>query len=108
MNLTFTDIHWHDNETSSIFNMHAIKSITLDTDKDVVTIECINNTYKSPYCNFKYGGGITHYEFTCMHPYNINSYIAIVIFEFNGHVRVINESLSIPEYFKNKCKYFCI
>jgi len=108
MKIRFTDIHWRNNDDSDVFNMHAIQSVELDTDKSIITIVCATNTYISPYYGLTYGGGVTHFEFTCMHPYRFGEYIEIAIFEATNSVCVAHHCGEVPDYFKNKCKNFCI
>ena len=108
MKLTFTDISWRNNDDSEVFNMHAIQSVELDTDNDIVTIVGATNTYKSPYSGLTYGGGVTHFEFTCMRPYATGEYISIAIFEATSKVCVAHHCGKVPAYFENKCKNFCI
>lgn len=107
MKLTFTNIRWRNTDDSDVFNMHAIISIELDMDSNVVTIICASNTYKSPFYGLTYGGGVTHFEFTTMHPYNFGEYIDIAIFESTSKVCVVNHCASIPNNFTNKCRTFC-
>lgn len=108
MKITFTDIYWRNNDDSEVFNMHAIRSVELDTDNSIVTIVCATNTYKSPYYGLTYGGGFTHFEFTCMHPYAFGEYIEVAIFEATSKVCVAHHCSKVPDYFENKCKNFCI
>lgn len=107
MTITFNKIQWRNSEDSDIFNLHAIRSIELDTENNVVTIVGATNTYKSPFYGLTYGGGVTHFEFTAMHPYDFGKYIEIAIFESNGKVAVANHCGDVPAWFKNKCKNFC-
>lgn len=107
MKLTFTNIQWRSIDDSDIFNMHALRSIELDTDNNIVTINCATNSYKSPYYGMTYGGGVTHFEFTAMHPYDFGKYIEIAIFESTSKVCIANHCGKVPAFFENKCKNFC-
>lgn len=57
MKTTFTNINWRNLDDSNVFNMHAIKSIELDTDSNIVTITCATNTFSAPFYGLTYGGG---------------------------------------------------
>lgn len=108
MKLTFTDVSWRNSDDSDVFNIHAIKSIELDTKENIITIVCACGTYKSPYCNFTYGGGVTHYEFTAMRPgCNKIEYINIAIFENTNKVCVAAGPTKVPKWFAIRCKWFC-
>lgn len=109
MKLTFSDVAWRNGDDSDVFNIHAIKSIELDTTHNIVTIIGASGTYKSPYCNFHYGGGVTHYEFTTVRPYCYNTeYINIAVFDNTSKVCVAAGPPNVPEWFAIRCKQFCI
>lgn len=105
MILTFTNIHWRNQDDRDVFNMHAIQNIVLDTEQRTVKITCATNSYKSPYCDFQFIGALPRHELTAMHPYEQNHYINIVIFE-NGRVAILPLN-HVPAWFENKCKHFC-
>lgn len=107
MIITFNKIQWRNSADCDVLNMHAINSIELDTDNNVVTIVCATNTYKSPFYGLTYGGGSTHFEFTAMHPYDFGCYIEIAIFEGTNKVAIVAHSSKVPAWFENKCKNFC-
>ena len=108
MKVTFTDIHWRNSGDSDVFNMHAIKSITLEGMKQgIITIEGVSNTFKAPYCDLHFGGGIDHYELTTVHLYDYEYFINIAIFENKVCIASQTQS-SVDTWFKNKCKNFCI
>ena len=104
MELTFTNICFHTQEEKDIFNLHAVQSIKLDFDTNICTMQCACGEFVSPFCEFRYGGGIDHFSFVVRHPYE-NSFLEITIFNSGGNVRVFAAS-RIPDYFKNKCKHF--
>lgn len=107
MKVTFTDVNWRNSEDNEVFNISNIKSITLEGMKNgIITIEGESNTFKAPYCNLHFGGGVEHYELTTSHPYDCSHFINIAIFE--NKVCIANAVQStIDEWFKNKCKNFC-
>ena len=106
MTITFTDIHWRNSDDSDVFNIHAIKSITL---KDgIVTIEGTSGKFAAPFYGLTYGGGITHYEFVTVHPYYHKEYISIAIFVDTAKVCVVSHSSNVPAWFENKCNNYCI
>lgn len=107
MKVTFTGIHWRNQEDSDVFNLHAIKSITLEGMKQgIITIEGISNTFHAPYCDLHFGGGVDHYELITAHPYEPNCFINIAIFENVVCVASVNQG-TVDDWFKNKCKRFC-
>ena len=106
MKVTFTDVHWRNSDDSDMFNIHAIQSIELDIDKSLVTIVGATGTYKSPFCHLTYGGGVTHFEILCMHPFHMGEYINIAIFEYKGAVCTAHYSGSIDGWFDYRCRTF--
>lgn len=106
MKTIFNNIHFHTQKESEIFNLHAVEFIELDFDKYICTMKCACGTFVSPFCEFRYGGGIEHFSFVVEHPYE-NSFLEITVFNHGGNVRVFAAS-GVPEYFKNKCKHFCV
>lgn len=109
MKITLTDIHWRNQDDSDIFNIHAVGSIELDLDKNVVTINGIKGlVYKSPFCELTFGGGVTHFEFTCMRPYTSKmEFISVAVFERNGVVAVASRTpFEEGHWFLEKCKRF--
>ena len=106
MKITFNDIKWRKDYDSDTFKIGVIKTIELDVDEHVITIVGDSYTYKSPYCELTYGGGVTHFELLAMHPHTFGDYINIAIFEHGGSVAVAYHSLTVPNYFENKCKTF--
>ena len=105
MQITFTKIHWRSQDDSDVFNMHAIKSIMLDTACGIITIEGTTNTFSAPYCELTYGGGFTHFELLTKHPYE-NRYINIALFESTNAVCVANHSSNVPKWFEYKCNTY--
>ena len=107
MKVTFTDINWRGNDDSDIFNIHAIKSITLEgMENGIITIEGIAGTFKAPYCKLHFGGGVSHYEIVTNHPYDVDWFLNIAIFE--NKVCVANAVQSaVDDWFRNKCRKFC-
>ena len=94
MQITFTKIHWRSQDDSDVFNMHAIKSIMLDTTRGIITIEGTTNTFSAPYCELTYGGGVTHFELLTKHPYenrctrvtiNPELNVLYIVSHFAGH-----------------------
>ena len=107
MKVTFTDIHWRNREDSEVFNLHAIKSITLEGMKQgIITIEGVGNSFHAPYCDLHFGGGVDHYELTTAHPYEPNCFINIAIFE-NVVCVASRSQKTVDSWFKSKCKNFC-
>ena len=106
MHITFTDIHWRSQDDSDVFNMHAIKSMTLDTNNSILTIECATNTFSAPFCELTYGGGVTHFELLTKHPYEAGEYINIALFESTNAVCVAHHSPKVPTWFEHKCKKY--
>ena len=104
MKISFTDIHWRNQDDSDVFNMHAIKSMTLDTTTSILTIEGTTNTFSAPFCELTYGGGVTHFELLTKHPYETGEYINIAVFESTNAVCVAHHSHHVPTWFENKCK----
>ena len=108
MKTTFTEIHWRSSEDSEKFNLHAVKSITLDGMKNgIMTIEGVAGDYKAPYCNLHFGGGIDHFEVIIPHPYDCEYFLELAIFDGKVCVTKAVQSL-IENWFKAKCKNFCI
>lgn len=102
MKVTFTDIRWRNHEDSQYFNLHAIKSITLDgTEKGTITIDCIAGVFKSLYCNLSFGGGVPHYDLVTNYG---DDFISLAIFE---NKVCIAPAAYVPEWFKKECKFFC-
>lgn len=106
MKTTFTNINWRNSDDSNVFNMHAIKSIELDTDSNIVTITCATNTFSAPFYGLTYGGGVTHWEFTTKHPYSIGEYIEVAIFESTSKVCITHHCGQVPAWFEYKCKTY--
>lgn len=106
MIITFKNIQWRNTDDSDVFNIHALRSIKIDTDNNVVIIVGATNTYKLPFYGLTYGGGIKHFEFTAMHPYDFGKYIEIAIFESTNKVAVTTHASTVPSWFANKCKAF--
>lgn len=105
MKVTFTDIEWR-NDDAEVFNLHAIKSITLEgMDSGIIEIECAAGKFKAPYCNLRYGGGVNHFELLTKHPYEIGTYINIAIFENVVCVAHCSRSC-VPEWFDYKCRTY--
>jgi len=108
MKITLTDIYWRNSDDSNVFNIHAIQSIELDEDTGIVTITGTSGTYKSPYCHLTYGGGVTHFEFTCMRPYSTTlEYIDVAVFQHKGAVAVACGPKHCDEWFENRCRNYC-
>lgn len=108
MKITLTDIRWRKQEDSEVFNFHAIQSIELDEDTHVVTIVGTYGTYKSPYCNLTYGGGVTHFEFTCARPYvAFFELINIAVFQHKGFVAVAAGPKHCDAGFEYRCRTYC-
>ena len=107
MKVTFTNINWRNSEDSEVFNISDIKSITLEgMENGIITIEGIAGTFKAPYCKLHFGGGVAHYEIITNHPYDVNRFLNIAIFE--NKVCVANAVQSaIDDWFRNKCRKFC-
>lgn len=106
MKITFTNLHFHTQEEKDIFNLHAVQSIELDFDTHICKMQCACGEFVSPFCEFRYGGGIDHFSFVVRHPYE-NSFLEMTIFNDGGKVRVFAAS-GVPDYFKNKCKHFSV
>lgn len=107
MKVTFTDIAWRNNDDSEIFNLHALKSITLEgMESGIITIECANGVFKAPYCKLQFGGGVSHYEVVTNHPYDVDWFLNIAIFEHKVCVVDAVQS-AVEEWFRKKCKRFC-
>lgn len=106
MQITFTNVHWRNQDDSNVFNMHAIKSMTLNTNNSILTIECATNTFSAPFCELTYGGGVTHFELLTKHPHEIGEYINIAVFESTNAVCVAHHSHNVPAWFENKCKTY--
>jgi len=87
--------------------MHAIESITLDS--GICTIQCSAGVYKSPYTDFCYGGGISHFSFVVMRPYSRDlEWMEIAIFTSTNKVAIVPHSkYKEGHWFYNKCKAFC-
>lgn len=103
MKVTFTDLHWRKDD-ADVFNIHALNSIKLEgMDSGVVTFYGAAGTIFLPYCNLHYGGGVSHFEFTTRHPYNVDEYINIAIFENTVCIAPCSKAC-VPEWFKNKSK----
>ena len=108
MKITFTDVHWRNQDDSDVFNIHGLVSIELDTEKSIVTITGTQGVYKSPYCHFTYGGGVTHAEFTCMNPYAaFLEYIDVAVFEHKGRVAVAAGPKKVDSWFDYRCQTYC-
>lgn len=106
MKTIFKNINWRNSDDSNVFNMHAIKNIEFDTDNRIVTITCATNTFSAPFYGLIYGGGVTHWEFTTMHPYNVGEYIDVAIFESTSKVCIAHHCGKVPAWFENKCKTY--
>ena len=106
MKTTFTDINWRNNDDMNIFNLHALKSITLDGfTSGVVTIEGVSGKFQAPYYDLTFGGGVDHYEFKTKHPYQIGEYLFIAIFD--GKVATAHcESYLVNSSFQYRCRTF--
>lgn len=108
MKITLTDVHWRNSDDSDVFNIHGIQSIELDENSGIVTITGATGIYKSPYCHLTYGGGITHFEFTCMRPYSaILEYINVAVFQHNGVVAVACGPKHCDSWFEHRCQTAC-
>ena len=106
MKAIFTDIHWRNHDDSEIFNIHAIKSITLEgMETGIITIEGVCGIFRAPYCNLSFGGGIAHYELVTNHPSDTNWFLNIAIFENKVCVADAVQS-AVGKWFKDKCKNF--
>lgn len=107
MKVTFTDIQWRSYDDNNVFKIDSIKSITLNgMEQGIITIECIAGTFKAPYCNLHFGGGVAHYEIVIPHPYDVDRFLNIAIFE--NKVCVANAVQStVDDWFRNICRMFC-
>ena len=84
MTITFTNIQWRNNNDKDIFNLNALKSISLEgLDSGIVTIKGESGVFKAPYCGLTLIGGVSHFELTTKHPSKIGEYIYIAIFDGN-------------------------
>jgi len=107
MNITLTNIRWRNQEDSDVFNLHSIKTITLDTDNRIVTIEGTTGKFQAPYCNLTFGGGYTHFEFITKHPYEIGEYLEIAVFESTNKVAIAPaSSATVNPSFDYRCRTF--
>lgn len=103
--ITFTNIRWRNQDDSDIFNMHALKSIKLDGMKQgIMEIECAYNTFKAPYYQLHFGGGIEHFTFVTKHPHKIGKFIEIAIFD--DRVAVVPANYTQEPWFEYKCKTY--
>lgn len=101
MKITFKDIRWRHREDSDVFNIHGIKEISLDFESKEIYIKGVVG-YIAPFCDFHYGGGISHFELTTLHPYEIDTYIQIAIFD-SGVVAICSANkASVPAYFRTR------
>lgn len=103
MKTTFTEIHWKSQEDSDIFNVHAIKSITLEgMSYGKLIIEGACGTFEAPYYNLHFGD---HYELVTCHPHDCEYFISIAIYANKVYVEDVDQS-SVCEWFKDRCKNF--
>jgi len=103
--ITFTNINWRGNSDKEVFNIHALKSITLDgLNQGIVTIEGASGRFKAPYYKLYFGGGVEHFTFITQHPYKIGEFVEIAIFE--NKVCVIPANNKQESWFEHKCRTY--
>ena len=107
MTITFTNIQWRNNNDKDIFNLHELKSISLEgLDSGIVTIKGESGVFKAPYCGLTLVGGVSHFELTTKHPSKIGEYIYIAIFDEKVAIAHCQSDCVYP-WFDYKCRTFC-
>lgn len=108
MKITLSNIRWRNQDDSKIFNIHSLRYIELDLDNNVAIFYGVGGLiYRTPFCELTFGGGVTHFEFTCLRPFHTGEFITVAVFEQNGVVAVASRTpFKEGHWFLEKCKRF--